>query len=111
MSKHTPPPWSMSKVQKDNAIYAGNSTVAFSAEVSIYPPDAAKDEDQHAGPIAIVSVVEGMDDANLILAAPDLLAACEAVAAAYSRYGSTKSQRESQNLIRAAIAKAKGGAS
>lgn len=71
---HTRKPWSMSKVQKDNAIYCGNSTKVFSEEVEIYPPSAGKDEEQSAGPIAIVSTVEGMGNAELIRAAPETAA-------------------------------------
>ncbi len=70
MGKHTPRPWE----------YGGISGIplTFDREVNIYPPTAGTGEEQHGGPLAVVSVGEsGEANALLMWAAPDLLAALE----------------------------------
>lgn len=75
MATHTPGPWEYGGV--------AGITTTFDREVNIYPPDASLTGGyQYSGPIAVVAVGEdagGEANARLVAAAPDLLAACEAV--------------------------------
>ncbi len=76
MASFTPGPWTNGGAAKIN--------LTFDSEANIFPPSAGPGEYQYGGPVAVVSVSEdagGEANANLIAAAPDLLAVCEMVVA------------------------------
>lgn len=58
---------------------------------------------------AIAKMIDtGIDTANLIGAAPELLAACKAAEACFKHWELSPSEQDAVNLLRTAIAKARG---
>lgn len=95
-AKHTPGPWQSTKCK----------AVVKSAD---YWAIIEEGDESAAWAIAEIDCDREAAEANakLIAAAPELLAACEA---AFSDYQSDTFQQPTEALLRAAIAKAKGGA-
>jgi len=91
MSKHTPEPWKITQESIDPAwhILTTDNGLRIIANVHIEPDNA-----------------QDVVNANLLLASPDLLAACEAALSPCERCGLVVIADQ----LRAAIAKAKGGA-
>lgn len=89
MSRHTPGPWTMHPIFSYGAEVRSLTQVAWCGEAARY----GESGDQ------IIDAAEARANARLIAAAPDLLAACEALLA-----GSSKAAP----LARIAVAKAKG---
>jgi hypothetical protein len=86
MSEHTPGPW----VWTDYGELSGAGDVVMDADYFSEPSEA---------------------DARLIAAAPDLLAACEAMLVELDEWEQELGRHPACDLARAAIAKAKGGES
>lgn len=97
---HTPGPWTL-EMTEDGDESGGYGTDSWTGEIITAPCEENPDGDQ-------VCQVWPMDKANahLIAAAPDLLAACEAMAAAKDLLGLMGAQMHA----REALKKAKGGA-
>ena len=95
MSKHTPGPWEAAK--RCNAVYAGAQCVANLTEVTTG-----------------VEAEEGRANALLVAAAPDLLAACKMLMGV-AEWADRNRKRSIVDVcdwsrVRAAVAKAEGGA-
>lgn len=90
-AKHTPGPWLFRN--KDSSIRRTSETHPYGGQIARFD----EDDDGHA--------VVSEEDLDLILAAPDLLAACERALLALLQ-GNSEAAREE---MEAAIAKAKGG--
>lgn len=119
--KHTPGPWAIDPDHDDNnvdgfgvAIYRNPSKepygVSFDKKIattSAVEDDCADDEGSEGYEAAWEEVCA---NARLIAAAPDLLAACEAMLSAHGNCGSPVEQRAA-NLCEAAIERATGARS
>lgn len=102
MTEHTPGPWSLQP--GDTRVVQAHLASGYTQEVAICPIDLALKENSETA------------NARLIAAAPELLAALELATATLIRLTSINPNKRNSiigtlDVIRAAIAKAKGGAS
>ena len=107
-AKHTPGPWVVvfDADGGDHEVQCADAPIALVLGVDNFPC-VDREDFEHCGYIDRVQRA----DARLIVAAPDLLAACEEVLASLGDYREIGNYDWEIAILRAAIAKALGGAS
>ncbi len=100
MPEHTPGPWKQSPKASD-AIISG----ALPEEPAIWGPPEEASHEYYGGRLIAESVAP--QDRPLIIAAPDLLDACEA-ALRWMGVCTLDDEQETRDLLKAAIAKTRG---
>lgn len=94
-TKHTPGPWTMHPRGEDGAEVRAITSVAWCGIASTHGASGSQ----------VIRADEAQANARLIAAAPDLLAACEAIIDAATPWAP---DTPALMMVRAAIAKAKG---
>lgn len=95
MTKHTPGPWTMHPRGKDGAEVRAITSVAWCGIALTHGVSGSQ----------VIRADEAQANARLIAAAPDLLAACELM---LTVYGLSQEAPHATDVMRAAVARAKG---
>jgi len=94
MAEHTPGPWEVK--HETNVVSSEGRTIANAATLFSNGPDWERVSDENKA------------NAKLMAASPDLLSACEfALGLIWNDYLTDEQNKSNQNVLRAAIAKAK----